>query len=68
MATRDEPLVVEAELTEHGRVQVAHVDGVAGDVVREVVGFAQDGAGLESAARQPHREAPGMVVSTVVLI
>ena len=35
-------LVVEAEQVEHGRVEVADVDGIFHDVVGEIVGLAVD--------------------------
>ena len=38
--------VVDAQAREHGGVQVVDVDGVFGDVVAVVVGFAVDVAGL----------------------
>src|SRR5688572_4415363 len=63
-----ESLVVEAEYLEHGRVEVADVDGVLDDVVAEVVRLAVDGAALEAAAGHPHGEAARVVVAAVVLL
>ena len=41
-----EPLVVEAQLVEHGGVEIADMDWVFDDVVREIVGFAVNRARL----------------------
>lgn len=74
--------VVDAELVEEGGVKVVDVDGflvVLGgvgldgssifvdEVVAEVIGLAEGGAGLDAAAGGPEGEAAGMVVATVVL-
>ena len=42
--------MVEAEAVEDRRVQVAYVDGVLDDVVRELVGLAVDGPALDAGA------------------
>src|SRR5262249_17845565 len=59
--------VVDAERVENGRVQVVNVDWVFDDVVAEVVRFAEGYAGLDATAGQPHGEAPGVVVASVVI-
>ena len=63
-----EPLVVEAEQLQRGRVEVADVNRVLDDVVGKVVGLAVDLAGSGPAAGHPHREAAGMMVAAVVLL
>src|SRR5262249_39054394 len=62
-----QPPMVDAEAVEDGRLQVVDVDGVADDVVGEVVGFAVDDAGADAAAGHPDRETARMVVAAVVL-
>jgi len=61
-----EALVIEAELSHHGGVQVAHVDGVLGDVVTEVVRLAVAHARLDAGAGHPDREAARVVVATAI--
>lgn len=60
-------LMVDAEAMLHGRIQVADMDGVAGYVVAEVVGFAVGGAAFDAAPSHPHGKATRMVVATVVV-
>src|SRR5262249_1749083 len=59
--------MVDAQAVQHGRVQVVHVHGVLGDVVREVVRGAVRVALLDAAAGQPDREAARVMVTAVVL-
>src|SRR5262245_18263770 len=61
-----EPLVVEAEQVQDGRVEIADVDWILDNVVYEVLGLAVDGAGPRAAARHAHREATRMVVAAVI--
>ena len=49
----DQLLVIDAEAVEQRGVEIVDVDGVAGDVVAEVVGFAVDVAALECRRRPP---------------
>ncbi len=58
--------VIEAEEVEEGGVEVVDVDGVAGGVEAEVVGFAMGMARLHAAAGEEHGEAVGMMVATIV--
>src|SRR5688572_1749989 len=59
-------LVVDAELVEKGGLQIVHVDGVGGDVIRKIVGGAVAEARLEAAAGHPHCEATRMMVAPVI--
>lgn len=49
-----ELFVIDAEEVKEGGVEIVHVDGILGDIVRVVVGFADGLAGLEAAAGKPH--------------
>ena len=51
---------------EHGRVEIANVDGVFGDVEGEIVGFAIGLTALDATARHPHRETTRVVIPAVV--
>lgn len=62
-----EAFVIKTELMQHGRVQIANVHWVLGDIVGEIVCLAVGDAGFYAAARQPHAEAAGVVIATVVL-
>src|SRR5205823_4613557 len=48
-------------------VQVVDMDGVADDVVAEVVGLAVGQAALDAAASQPDREAAAVMVAPIVV-
>ena len=58
--------VVEAEQVQDRGVQVVDVDLVGGCVEAELVGLAERGAGLHSAAGQPHAETIRVMVAAVV--
>ena len=60
-----EPARVEAELVQHGGVQVGDVVPVFDGVEAEFVGRAVDDAPLDAAAGQRDREAVGMMVAAV---
>ena len=62
-----EPLVVETEQVQHGRVEVADRDRGFDDVVREVIGLAVNRATFGSASGHPPREAARMMIATVIL-
>src|SRR5437867_3054857 len=64
----DELRVIEAEEPEQRRVEVVDRDGVARDVVAEVVRLAVDDAGADAAPGQPQRVAPAVVVAAVVVL
>ena len=59
--------VIDAEAVEDGRVQVVHIDGIARDVVAEVIGLAMRDATLDAAAGHPDGEAAGMMIATIVV-
>jgi len=60
--------VVEAELMQDGGVQVVDVDFVFHRRESKVVGRSVDGSAFDSAARQPHGETVGVVVSAVATL
>ena len=62
-----EALVVDAELVEHGGVEVADVDGVFDGIVAEVVGSSVDGAAIDSAAGKEHGVTLDVVVASAAL-
>src|SRR6266511_3236989 len=57
--------LVEAELAEDGRVEVAEVDGSLDGAQANGVGGAQHLAAFDSSARQPHAEAEIVVVAAL---
>src|SRR6266511_3748689 len=57
--------LVEAELVEDGRVEVAEVDGSLDGAQANGVGGAQHLAAFDSSARQPHAEAEIVVVAAL---
>src|SRR6476469_7048277 len=67
LALERKALVIEAQLVQHGRVEIADVDRIFGDVVREVVGLTEHCAAFEAAAGHPHREATRVMIAAVVL-
>ncbi len=58
--------VVDAQAAKDGRLQIVHVDGIFGDVVAVIVGFAERHAGLDAAAGHPHGEAAAVVVAAII--
>src|SRR5437588_12205806 len=58
-----EPLVVEAEQVQDGRLKVVDVHRLVDDVEAEVVGFAIGHAAPDAAASQPDRERLRMVIA-----
>ncbi len=58
--------MIDAELIEHGRVEVVDFDWILEDVVRVVVGLAVGDTGLDATAREPDGEATRMVIAAVV--
>ena len=66
MVLEEELVVIDAEAIEDGRVEVAHVDGILDDVVREFIGFAEGHAALNAGTSHPHTEIAGVVVAAVV--
>ena len=66
LESEGEPRVIQAELVEQRGVQIMNVDGIAGDVVAEVVGLAVHDAGPDAAAGHPHGEAATVVITAVI--
>src|SRR5581483_12272544 len=60
-----QPLVVDAEQVQHGRVQVVDLYPVADHLVAPLVGLAVHGAALDPAAGQPEGERELVVVAAV---
>ena len=50
-----EPFMIDSELVEDGRMQVANVNSIANNVVTVVVGFAVGDSWLDSASRLRNR-------------
>ena len=57
------PVGVEAELLQDRRMQVFDVEAVFDGVAPQVVGLADAGSSLDSAAGHPHREAISVVIT-----
>ena len=57
--------LVEAELVENGRVEIAEVDGILDGAQANGVGGAHDLATFDSAACHPHGEAEIVVVASL---
>ena len=65
LVSEDEPLVVDAEQVEEGRVEVVHVDRILDRVVAELVGRPMGDPPPHAPAGHPHRERVGMVVPAI---
>src|SRR5262249_38755368 len=61
-----QPGVFDAEAMQERGIEIVDVHRVLNDVVTIIVGGAVADAGLEAAARNPHREATAMVVAPVI--
>ena len=59
--------MIETELVEDRRVEVADVDGVFDDVVGEIIGLAVAEAGFHAGAGHPHAEAAWVVVAAIIV-
>ncbi|MFM1944913.1 MAG: hypothetical protein RI897_3895 [Verrucomicrobiota bacterium] len=59
-----EALVIDTEEVEHGGVEVTDVDDIFDGVIAEFIGSAVGGAGLDTAAGEPHGEALDVVVAS----
>src|SRR5579864_2639046 len=59
-------LMVNAQQVKKGGIEIAHVYGIANDVVAKVVRLTIRNSGLYATACQPHGEAAGMMIATVV--
>lgn len=58
-----EALVIDAECVQNRCVEIAHLDRVLDNVVREVVGLSVLDAALHAAAREDRREATTVVIA-----
>ena len=58
-----QPHVIEAHESQDGRVQITHVIGGFDGAVAERIGSANQRAGFDPRAREPHRLRPGIVVA-----
>ena len=58
-----EPLVIQPELVQHGRVQAVHVAFLIDRAKPELIRLADDVAGLDAAAGHPHRERGDVMVA-----
>src|SRR3954464_13166425 len=58
--------VVNAETAKDRGLNIVNVYGVRDDVVAEIIGFADHGAGLDPASGKPHRETTRMMIAPVV--
>src|SRR5690606_30807832 len=63
-----EPLVVDSQEVEDRRAQITDVDGVADDVVAEVVRLAVFEAPFHAASGEPHREASPVMVAPLLVL
>ena len=63
-----EAFVIEAEEMQNGRVEIVHRDDFVHGAVTEFIGRAVGHAAANSAAREPHGEALGIVVATVAAL
>ncbi len=61
-----EARVLHAQAVQNRSLQVVDVHRVLDDVVAILVGLTHRDAGLDAAARHPHREASGMMVAAVI--
>ena len=61
-----EPFVVQAEAVEDGGLEVVDMDGIAGNVVAQLVCLADDVPRLHAPARQPHGERKRMMIAALL--
>src|SRR5688500_12501801 len=59
--------MVDAEAVQDRGLQIVNVDWVLRDVIREVVGLADDNAGFNPTSREPDGKAPRMMIATVII-
>lgn len=59
--------VVNAEKVQDSGVEIMDVNGIADDVVTEVVRFTVHEAALDTGPRQPVGEAAGMVIAAIIV-
>jgi hypothetical protein len=59
--------VVDSQTVENGRVQIVHVDRIAGDVVAVVVRFPVGNPRLDACAGEPNGEATRVVIAAVIV-
>ena len=58
--------MVDAHQVQNGGIQIMNVNGVLGDVVREVIRLAVLKTGLHTPASHPHRPTPRVMVTSVI--
>jgi hypothetical protein len=63
-----EAIVIDAHAIQHGRVEVEDADGIAQDVVAEVIRFTDGHAGLDAAACEENGEAARVVIAAVIVL
>jgi hypothetical protein len=59
----DESIVIDAQLVQNGRVQIADVNRILGNAPAIIVGLPVGRAALDSAAGQPDREGASVVIA-----
>src|ERR1043166_4160226 len=59
--------MIKAEQMKHCGVEVADVNRIANDIIREVIGFTENRSGPAAATGHPHGEASGMMVAAIIL-
>jgi hypothetical protein len=67
LVAEGQPLMLQAEQVQHGRVQVAHVHRILHRVVAQLVGLAVGHAAVHAAAAQEERVALDVMVAPVAL-
>ena len=60
-----ETLVIDAQAVENCCLQVKNMDGIAADVITEIIGLLVRHAGLDAAADLPHCETTAMMIAPV---
>ena len=61
-----QPLVIDTQALQDGRLQVVHMDWILEDVVTIIIGLAQRDTPLEATPRRPHCEAPRVMIPSIV--
>ena len=64
---KGEAIVIDAQLVQDGRVDVAHMNRIFYDIVAEVIGLAVNYTFLDSATCHPHGETTRMMIPAIVV-
>lgn len=64
----DQPLVIDSQEVQDGRIEIMNVDRIASDVVGEVVGFTMHMPLFDPATCEEHAEAARVMVAAIVLL